>query len=145
MEECENGNGVSLTQEQIMEIVEVKAIKANKIYIEQLKQTLNFIEEMDKNPDKDRLTYANIINHLIGILIGSIQGWQKWCNINSMDTLLSLDEMKNIVPKMRRLVEEWIEIDISITKTKTSDIEKKQEIKKREKKKVQERKSSYVT
>lgn len=113
-----------MTKEQRTELLEAKTIEINKIYMEQLKQTLEAIEEVDKKPDKDRLTYANMINHLVGVLIGSIQGWQKWCNLNSMDTLLSLDEMKDIVPKMKRLVKEWIEMDIDITKIKTADIEK---------------------
>ena len=124
MGEEEENEIMAMTKEQQTELLEAKTIEINKIYMEQLKQTLEAIEEVDKKPDKDRLTYANMINHLVGVLIGSIQGWQKWCNLNSMDTLLSLDEMKDIVPRMKRLVKEWIEMDIDITKAKTADIEK---------------------
>jgi len=136
MEEEEN-EIMTMTEEQRIELLEAKTIEINKIYIEQLKRTLEAIEEVDKKPDKDRLTYANMINHLVGVMVGSIQGWQKWCNLNSMDTLLSLDEMKDIEPKMKRLVKEWIEMDIDITKAKTADVEKEYE-----EKKVKQRKAS---
>jgi len=140
-EECENGTEdvmqVVATREQMMEMIEAKTVEANRLYIKQLKQTLEFIEELDKKPDKDRLALANMINHLVGVLIGSIQGWQKWCNLNSMDTQLTLEELKDIVPKMKRLVKEWIKIDIAITEVKTEELAKKQEGKKAAKKKAQ--------
>jgi len=134
-EEESEGNEIMLTKEQQTEIIEAKTIEVNKIYIQRLKDTLVAIDEVEKKPDKDRLTYANMINHLVGIMIGSIQGWQKWCNLNSMDSMLSLDEMKDIVPKMTRLVKEWIEIDIAITTIKTGDVEKDYEAKKAKRKK----------
>lgn len=144
MADEEENEIMTMTKEQQIELFEAKTIQINKIYMEQLKQTLEAIEEVDKKPDKDRLTYANMINHLIGVLLGSLHGWQKWCNLNSMDTLLTIDEMKDIVPKMKQLVKEWIEMDIIITKAKTDDIEKEMG-KKKVKRKTSEPSKPYVS
>jgi hypothetical protein len=144
MEE-ENGNGelTQMTPEQLAERLEAQTIIINKAYMAQLKHTLDFIDELDKKPDKDRLRYANIIGQLIGILIGSIKGWQSWLNFNSMDSLLSLEEMSEIVPKMKKLVKEWIEIDLLITEVKTGNVEKSYEEKRT--KKTKGSKTTYVS
>jgi len=118
---------MQLTPEQVTEMIEAKTIQVNRAYIEQLKKTLEFIDELETKPDKDRLRYANIISQLIGVLIGSIKGWQSWLNFSSMDSLITLQELEEIVPKMKKLVKEWIEIDISITESKTKDVETKHE------------------
>lgn len=133
MEE-EDGDMNQMSIEQITEQLEVQTIKINKAYMIQLTKTLEFIEELDKKPDKDRLRYANMISQLIGILIGSIKGWQSWMNFNSMDNLLSLEEMKEIVPKMKELVKEWVNIDLILTKAKTENVEKQYEAKQKVKK-----------
>jgi len=114
---------MQMTPEQIAELIEAQTIQANRQYLNNLKKALEFIDELEKKPEKDRLRYANIVLHLIGIMVGSIKGWQSWLNLNSMDSLLSLKELEEIVPKMEKLVKEWIEIDISITEAKTKDVE----------------------
>jgi len=123
----ENDEIMQMTPEQIAEMIEAKTIQMNKAYIENLKKTLEFIDELETKPDKDRLRYANMISQLIGVLIGSIKGWQSWLNFATMDNLLSFKELEEIVPKMKKLVKEWIEIDISITESKTKDVETKHE------------------
>jgi len=146
MGEEENGEVIQMTSEQIAEMIEAETIQTNRQYIEQMKKALSFIDELEKKPDRDRLRYANMISQLIGIMIGSIKGWQNWLNFNSMDNLLSLKELEEIAPKIKELVKEWIEIDIAITESKTKDVEvKHEETKTKAKTKTSKQTKSYVT
>lgn len=133
MENDENGEMAQMTPEQMAESLEAQTIAVNKAYMAQIKSILDFIEKLDKKPDKDRLRCANIISQLIGVLIGSIKGWQNWLNFNSMDNLLTLEEMLEITPKMMEVVKKWIEIDLMLTEAKTKDVEKDYEMKKAKK------------
>jgi hypothetical protein len=126
----ENNEEVQMTPEQMVEMIEAQTIKMNKAYMLNLRRALDFVEELDKKPDKDRLRNANIISQLIGILIVSIKGWQSWLNFNSMDSLLNSEEMNEIAMRMKKLVNEWIEIDLLVTEMKTGNIEKEYEEKK---------------
>jgi len=96
-----------------------KVAETNRRYIKMIEATLKFINELDPN---DRLGYAFAVQMVVSAMMGSLKGWEKWCNIKNMNSI-KLEEFQEIFPKMKALMEEWLNIDLAITMAKTREIE----------------------
>lgn len=140
--EKECGKTQILDEEQIIALQEQQMIAANTKYVETIKMLKRAIVKEDP---KDRLDYANAILSLILALNNSLKGWQSWLNLRSMN-ILTLKEMKENYPKMKELVEKWLQIDIDITETKTKEIEKQHKARVKASKKAKKKaKKPYIS
>lgn len=107
--------------EKLREMAKKKAIEANKKFMEMIKQTMEYIDGLDP---QDRLSYASAIEDIVNGLAGSIKGWQRWCSLKQMNNI-GEDEMKEYYSKMKKLVLEWLKLDLQATETQTKKLERK--------------------
>lgn len=105
--------------EQLKKMAKKKGIEANRKFIRLIKETIEYIEE--QKPD-DRLSYALGIENIINAMMASTKGWQKWCNLRQMDNMKK-EELEEYYPRMKKVVIEWLKIDMEVTEAKTKQIE----------------------
>jgi len=130
---AENNGECDANTKAMIEAQTQNMVLVNKIYIKRLEDAVNKIEKVMKKENKDRLDYAYIINETVKLITASAQGWGRWCNLRTMQEVMTDEDLKKVAPKMFALMKEWIQIDIDITKTKTFEDEKKLKDKKTKK------------
>lgn len=86
---------------------------------------INSLKEIQKkiNDSKpvDRVDYAKTLNICFNGAIISLNGWKTWTG--DIDNLaeLSIEDLKEIYPKLKELIVKLLEIDIAITEKKLAE------------------------
>lgn len=104
----ENGNG--------------NGIENVKKYIEIMEHNIKLLE--NAKPE-DRLSYVKECVICIQVLNVSLKGWAGWLGNFSITEKFTLDELKELYPKMKKIVIDFVKLDIEATKKKTDEEEKK--------------------
>lgn len=68
----------------------------------------------------NKLCKAKILSHLLMALDRSLKGWGTWMTFDKLDEL-SDEEIDEIYPKLKKLVIEWLKIDIELTEKKEEE------------------------
>jgi len=103
-------------------MTEEEEVISGKTYLEAMEHNLKTME--DAKP-KDRLEYVKELMRCIQILALSVRGWSAWlANYNIVDTI-TLEEFQEIYPKMRQFIDDFVRLDLEITKKKFVEVEKK--------------------
>lgn len=114
-----------ITQEEALELAKREGILRNKAYVKQMQDIIDFVENIEKEPKKDRLDYIYLLNQLLAVMSGSVKAWQQWSNIYNMQQAFSLKELEDLYPKIKAIAKAWIDLDIEITMKKTNEVEEK--------------------
>lgn len=104
----ENGNG--------------NGIESVKKYIEVMEHNIKLIEEAKP---EDRLSYVKECVICIQVLNVSLKGWAGWLGNLSITEKFTLEELKELYPRMKQLVIDFVKLDMEATKKKTDEEEKK--------------------
>jgi hypothetical protein len=97
-------------------------IENTKKYIEIMEHNIKLLE--DATPE-DRLSYVKECIICVQVLNVSLKGWAGWLGNFSITEKFTLDELKELYPKMKQLVIDFVKLDIEATKKKTDEEEKK--------------------
>jgi len=99
-----------------------------KSWTAMIKQVIETLEnEGLEKCNGNKLCKAKIMAHLIFALTKSLHGWTNWLNFDSMDNLTD-EEIDDVYAKLKKLVIEFLELDMEITKKKEDELlEKKRE------------------
>lgn len=95
-----------------------------KKWHEMIEDVIKKIEADTLDDCKDRLEMAKMLDRLVVILVKSVNGWQQWMNFESMDTWTE-EEFRNIYPKYKKTVIDFLKIDAEITKKKQEELDAK--------------------
>lgn len=95
-----------------------------KKWHEMIEDVIKKIEADTLDDCKDRLEMAKMLGRLVVILVKSVNGWQQWMNFESMDTWTE-EEFRNIYPKYKKTVIDFLKIDAEITKKKQEELDAK--------------------
>lgn len=143
---CETCQSQSLNMEEFIIRKKREAIKTNKRYIEAIRRALKILEKLMDEKNKDRLDYSYIIGSMVNLMRGSLNGWNKWCNIEKMhDNFGNKEEMEKLVNEMSIIVINWLNMDIKVTNGYIEKMEQetiKDAVKSSKKKKKSSKKSS---
>ena len=101
--------------ETLIDNLSKQTMEDTRSYINSLKE---IIKKINESEPIDRLDYAKTLNICFNGAIISLNGWKTW--IGNIDNLaeLSLDDLKEIYPKLKELIVKLLEIDIAITEKK---------------------------
>lgn len=137
MVESESGQTVDL--ETLINNLQKQTMGDTRSYINSLKE---FIKKINKSEPADRLDYAKILLLCFNSAIISLNGWKTW--VGDIDNLaeLSIDDLKEVYPKLKELIVKLLEIDIAITEKKL--VETAVKINKSKNIKDKTEKSTYV-
>jgi len=141
---CETCQSQTLNVEEFIIMKKREAIISNKRYVAAIKRALKVLEKLMKKKNKDRMDYSYIMASMINLMRGSLNGWNKWCNIEKMhDNFETKEEMEVLINKMEKVTIDWLNMDIEITNTCIEKMEQetikdaiKSKKKKRTKKKI---------
>jgi len=114
-------------EEESMDLVE-QSIFNTEQYVEIQRKNR---ETLEKTNPKDRLEYAKEMLLCFQVLAMSVKGWLNWLSNYNTINELSLEEMTEIYPEIRKVVLKFIDIDIEITKKKIGEAKVKHQIKKK--------------
>lgn len=115
---------LNLSPEELINMSISQGVNSNKKHVEMCQYAIDKINELS-NP-KDRMESAVLLEYIVNFLNASIKGWKQWCTLNGMN-IITEEEFKELLPKMKNIAIEWLKIDKRITNAKTKEMEKKLE------------------
>jgi hypothetical protein len=93
-----------------------------KQYIKVMNYNINLIE--NAKPE-DRLAFVREVARCIQILELSTKGWRGWLSNYEMIDKITLEELRNLHPKLRQAVVDFVKLDVELTKKKFMEEEEK--------------------
>ena len=113
---CETCQSQTISAEEFIIMRKREAAISNKRYVAAIKRALKILEELTNKKNKDRMDYSYFIASMINLMRGSLNGWNKWCNIEKMhDNFETNEDMEKLSNEMYKIVFNWLNMDIKIT------------------------------
>lgn len=97
------------------------SVMATKEYIKTLSK---FINKIKKAKPEDRMDYAFEVAQCLNALLLSVKGWEEWTHNLTKLHALSMEDYKEVYPKMRKSTIDFLKVDIEITKKKLIQVNK---------------------
>lgn len=90
-------------------------------WTDMIKQIISQVEaESIKKCKGNKLCKAKILSHLLMAIDKSLKGWGEWMNFDKMDEL-SEEEIDWIYPRLKKIVIDWLKLDIAVTEKKEEE------------------------
>lgn len=91
-------------------------------YSEIMEHNIKLLEEAKP---EDRLSLVKNCIMCIQVLNMSLKGWSGWLGNFSITEKFTLEELKDLYPRMKQIVTDFVKLDIEYTKKKLGEEEKK--------------------
>ena len=109
-----------------------------------IKVLSRIVKNLEAAKPKDRMEYAVEIARCLNGALMSMKGWECWIGNLERLNALTIDDFKDVYPKMRKAIIDLLKVDLEITKKKTLEATIKYNKRKKQKKEKPKEKETYI-